>query len=572
MEETSPTRFSSRGPMLARLLLWVAFGVVLVVALWPPGAVDYQWRFHLRGNRTNLYAILSGKPAEADAEANAMAVVSRLDALGQQWSDPVDRKGDVIQTVAWQEDLVALFADGGLFFIGSSGLGYQPAPIKGVGAWQWLAAAAEGPRLMALGLDAEGRPVFSERGMEDWGDLQPVDKIRWSAETARTAAAAARRGEFHLVWTEQPVADTPLGEGPKRQWLRFAYRDAAGKWQGPFEEKSIRPAGPLCIAPFGDKLAMVFREPAAEEEGQPTGELAYAEFTPGDHRWHRVRSIALPAEGGQTSAPEGYGFAQFRDGHVLALRYARGTVTALEMDAETGSLSPMPAPPELEVAGTVRQAPPQFTTGWFLVMIVVTVVMFLVFRAAERKAVRDRLAASPEPHQEAARMMAAQVERLMYLPTLLRRIGAVLLDVMLLTPVALLAIHSLGGLPRDTGLVAMGNQWPPPDSVRAGAIFLGLLFVYHVVMEMLWQRTLGKMVCRVRVVDLSGSRPAWWRIVLRNLLRPVDLAPLMLGLIGLLFIVWTPRHQRLGDLAAGTRVVMSEPAGGGPQDTDTRAT
>ena len=49
MEQTSPTRFSSRGPMLARLLLWIAFGAVLVVALWPAGPVDFQWRFHLRG-------------------------------------------------------------------------------------------------------------------------------------------------------------------------------------------------------------------------------------------------------------------------------------------------------------------------------------------------------------------------------------------------------------------------------------------------------------------------------------------------------------------------------------------
>ena len=572
MEETKQSTFPSRGPMLSRLLLWLAFGVMLVLAMrWPTATAEFRWRFDLRGNPTSLYVVLSGAPVDAEAEGDAAIVYSRFGEPQETWSDVKEHRGDVVATVAWQEDLVALFADGGLSFIGPEGLGYQPAPIKGVGGWQWITAAGEGARLMALGLDADGRPVFSERGRQDWGDLQPVDpKVKWSAETAATAASEVRKGEFHVVWTEQPVAETPIGEGPRRRWLQFAYRDAAGAWHGPFEEKSIHPAGPLCLAPFGDKLAMVFMEAAADDAtDQPPG-LAYAEFTPGDRRWHRVRGIALPPKDGEPQTPDGYGFARFRDGHVLALHDPDGAVTALEMDADTGRLSPMAAPPELVATAAVKRTPPQFPTWWFLAMVALAVIMVLVFRAVERRAIRARLAASPEPSREAARIMAAQVERLMYLPVLLRRIGAVLIDLLIITLPAAVAMSVLGLMPTKADLVVQSDQWLPSDSLSiAGMILTALMVVYYLIMELIWQRTLGKMACRVHVVDLSGGRPVWWRIVVRNLLRPVDF--LVMGLVGLFFIVWTPLHQRLGDLAAGTRVVKAERASGGPQDTDMRA-
>ena len=96
--------------------------------------------------------------------------------------------------------------------------------------------------------------------------------------------------------------------------------------------------------------------------------------------------------------------------------------------------------------------------------------------------------------------------------------------------------------------------------------FMCTMFVYFTVMELLWCRTAGKMLCGLRVVDLAGGQPAWWRIVDRNLIRPFE----FIMPIGLLVILWTPRSQRIGDLVGGTRVVMARRLSGRPQGDNSR--
>jgi uncharacterized RDD family membrane protein YckC len=98
-------------------------------------------------------------------------------------------------------------------------------------------------------------------------------------------------------------------------------------------------------------------------------------------------------------------------------------------------------------------------------------------------------------------------------------------------------------------------------------------FVYGSVMEGLWQQTLGKKIFGVIVTDLGGGRPSWWRVVVRNLVRPVDLCGFVVpGLVGLLAIMWSSRGQRLGDMAGGTLVALRRKAvSGGPWDGGPRA-
>src|SRR5690606_27140646 len=72
-------------------------------------------------------------------------------------------------------------------------------------------------------------------------------------------------------------------------------------------------------------------------------------------------------------------------------------------------------------------------------------------------------------------------------------------------------------------------------------------------------QTLGKRLMGLRVVDASGMRLRPVQVVLRNLLRPVDVLP---GgyLLGGLAMRASPLRQRLGDLAAGTVVVQTRSA------------
>jgi uncharacterized RDD family membrane protein YckC len=80
---------------------------------------------------------------------------------------------------------------------------------------------------------------------------------------------------------------------------------------------------------------------------------------------------------------------------------------------------------------------------------------------------------------------------------------------------------------------------------------------YGIVLE--WRlrgQTLGKRVLGLRVMDAQGLRLDFSQIVIRNLLRAVDLLPIFY-LVGGMVSVFTRNAQRLGDLAANTIVVRN---------------
>ncbi|MEW5978942.1 MAG: RDD family protein [Acidobacteriota bacterium] len=78
---------------------------------------------------------------------------------------------------------------------------------------------------------------------------------------------------------------------------------------------------------------------------------------------------------------------------------------------------------------------------------------------------------------------------------------------------------------------------------------------YAVVLEWLWRgQTLGKRLLGLRVMDAFGLRLQPSQVVIRNLLRAVDVLPLFYLVGGA--SCWLSRQgQRLGDLAANTIVV-----------------
>jgi len=83
-------------------------------------------------------------------------------------------------------------------------------------------------------------------------------------------------------------------------------------------------------------------------------------------------------------------------------------------------------------------------------------------------------------------------------------------------------------------------------------------FGYGILLEWLWRgRTVGKRVLGLRVIDEHGLRLQFNQIVVRNLLRLVDMLPL-LYMVGGLACVLSRRSQRLGDIAANTVVVRTE--------------
>lgn len=79
------------------------------------------------------------------------------------------------------------------------------------------------------------------------------------------------------------------------------------------------------------------------------------------------------------------------------------------------------------------------------------------------------------------------------------------------------------------------------------------LFFYYLFMEAVFGATLGKLFCRLRVVDLRGAPPNLGSVFMRNILRVVDYP--IFFLIAVISMESSPLNQRLGDRAAGTLVV-----------------
>ncbi len=85
-----------------------------------------------------------------------------------------------------------------------------------------------------------------------------------------------------------------------------------------------------------------------------------------------------------------------------------------------------------------------------------------------------------------------------------------------------------------------------------------IYLLYHPVLEiMMAGRTPGKRMAGVRIVTTEGTAPSAGALLVRNLFRFIDGLPLFY-VVGLACTMLTARHQRVGDLAAGTLLVYDE--------------
>ncbi|HEV3282754.1 MAG TPA: RDD family protein [Solirubrobacteraceae bacterium] len=122
------------------------------------------------------------------------------------------------------------------------------------------------------------------------------------------------------------------------------------------------------------------------------------------------------------------------------------------------------------------------------------------------------------------------------------RLNAIILDLVLLGLLTRLLAGALAG------------------SVTAGTevlLFWGLQFGYFFALEARSGQTVGKRVFHVRVATLGGASPTARQIAVRNVLRIFDALPLLYA-SGLISVMRTGRNrrQRIGDVAAGTTVVL----------------
>ncbi|MEI8194670.1 MAG: RDD family protein, partial [Phycisphaerae bacterium] len=111
---------------------------------------------------------------------------------------------------------------------------------------------------------------------------------------------------------------------------------------------------------------------------------------------------------------------------------------------------------------------------------------------------------------------------------------------------------------RDGAWMTLGKRWfaafqdqelwgRSPDLLWT----LGLYIAHVTLSELAFGRSLGKAILGIRVVAIDGSRPRPMAIILRNLVRAIEV---ITGVL-LIYVLLNDLHQRLGDLLARTVVV-----------------
>jgi len=136
------------------------------------------------------------------------------------------------------------------------------------------------------------------------------------------------------------------------------------------------------------------------------------------------------------------------------------------------------------------------------------------------------------------------------------RIGALVIDFILTNIVLFILLLLITFLFRDM-IKSVVSEY---DTL----FYFGLQFYlltgqvgYYMIMEGLFSTTIGKKLASIRVVNESGGQISMGKSAIRNILRFIDVLPVLLGwyVLGFLLIFVSDDEQRLGDMVANTYVV-----------------
>ncbi len=98
------------------------------------------------------------------------------------------------------------------------------------------------------------------------------------------------------------------------------------------------------------------------------------------------------------------------------------------------------------------------------------------------------------------------------------------------------------------------------------AVMIGLLIIYallYVFYDLLSEtlmngQSIGKRIMKVKVISLDGTQPTFGQYLLRWLFRLIDFS-LTFQIGGLICVAVSDKHQRIGDIVAGTTLIKTLP-------------
>lgn len=124
-------------------------------------------------------------------------------------------------------------------------------------------------------------------------------------------------------------------------------------------------------------------------------------------------------------------------------------------------------------------------------------------------------------------------------------------DYFIITCYAIMVYYTLSQL----GIFHTNDPW-----LTAGVYMLILLpaFFYPLLMETFFNgQTIGKMIMRIKVVKIDGTRASVYQYFIRWVCSIVDIF-LCAGALGISSIIITKHAQRIGDIAADTTVISTK--------------
>jgi uncharacterized RDD family membrane protein YckC len=151
------------------------------------------------------------------------------------------------------------------------------------------------------------------------------------------------------------------------------------------------------------------------------------------------------------------------------------------------------------------------------------------------------------PYAAPVAAVADETSREMELAGRGTRLGAVLVDGL---------IFGLGTVPMIIAVFVLGGAGMGVFLVSMFVVFWGYPVAFEVFRD---GQTPGKRAFGLKVVSDNGTPVTWLPSVVRNLLRTVDMLP-VLYVFGVASSLVDPSGRRLGDLVAGTVVVYTERA------------
>ncbi|MCX2573466.1 RDD family protein [Pedobacter sandarakinus] len=91
------------------------------------------------------------------------------------------------------------------------------------------------------------------------------------------------------------------------------------------------------------------------------------------------------------------------------------------------------------------------------------------------------------------------------------------------------------------------------------AIIFAVVFVfYDLVCELTMDgQTFGKKALKIKVISIDGGQPTFSQYLLRWVFRLVDFTPIGWGIVAIISVAVTEKHQRVGDILAKTTLIKT---------------